>query len=159
MVLVKFTLNGRYIEANVEPNEILLNTLRNKLGIKSVKRGCERGECGACTILLDGKPVYSCMLLTVQVDGHSINTVDSLWNNELFKKLVYNFTIKGAIQCGYCSPGFLITAYALLRTRKAISREGILKAIEGNLCRCTGYKKIIEAIMETYKCIQTKNSG
>ena len=157
LVAVKFNLNGRPVEVDVEPNEILLDTLRNKLGIKSVKRGCERGECGTCTILLDGKPVYSCMLLTVQVNGHSIYTVDGLWNNELFKKLVYNFTIKGAIQCGYCTPGFLITSYALLKNKEVIGKEDVLKAIEGNLCRCTGYKKIIEAIIETYECIHSLN--
>lgn len=153
MVVVKFYLNGNLVEVDVEPNEILLDTLRNKLGIKSVKRGCERGECGACTILLDGKPVYSCMLLTIQVEGHSIDTVERLWDDELFKKLVYNFTKKGAIQCGYCTPGFLITSYALLKTKKAIGKKDILKAIEGNLCRCTGYKKIIEAVLETCKSI------
>ena len=148
MVNVRFRLNGYNVEVDVEPNEVLLDTLRNKLGVKSVKRGCERGECGTCTVLLDGVPVYSCMLLTVQVDGHTIHTVDGLWNDELFKKLVYSFTIKGAIQCGYCIPGFLITSYALLKSKKKIDRNDILKAIEGNLCRCTGYKKIIDAILD-----------
>ncbi len=149
MVHVEFTLNGRRVEVDVEPNEILLDTLRYRLGVKSVKRGCERGECGTCTVLVDGDPIYSCMVLTVQVDGHRVDTVEGLWEDELFKKLVYSFVEKGAIQCGYCTPGFLVTAYALLKKRRDISRDDILKALEGNLCRCTGYKKIVEAILDT----------
>ncbi len=148
MVLVKFILNGERVEADVEVNEILLDTLRYRFGLKSVKRGCERGECGVCTVLLDGEPVYSCMILTVQVDGHRVDTIEGLRNDELFKKLIYSFIENGAIQCGYCTPGFLITAYALLKKYKRLDRETVLKALEGNLCRCTGYKKIVDAIMK-----------
>lgn len=143
---VTFTLNGKPVEVDVEPNEILLDTLRFKLGIKSVKRGCERGECGVCTILLDDKPVYSCMLLTVQVEGHNVTTVEGLYNDDLYKEIMKAFAEKGAIQCGFCSPGFILVAYALLKRKKNASVDDVLKAIEGNLCRCTGYKKIIEAI-------------
>ncbi len=144
----RFVLNGRDVEVDVEPNEILLDTLRLKLGVKSVKRGCERGECGTCTVLLDGKPVYSCMMFAVQASGRRIDTVEGLQNDPLFMKLVYKFAEKGAVQCGYCTPGFLLTAYALLREGKPLTPSNVAKAIEGNLCRCTGYKKIIEAIVE-----------
>ncbi len=147
-MIVSFKLNGREVEVDVEPNEILLDTLRFRLGVKSVKRGCERGECGTCTVLLDGRPVYSCMLLTVQVEGREVTTVEGLSGDELFRRIIYSFAEKGAIQCGYCSPGFLLTAYYLLKNMgdRRPSRSEIAKVIEGNLCRCTGYRKILDAI-------------
>lgn len=148
---VKFVLNGKEVEVNVEPNEILLNTLRHRLGVKSVKRGCERGECGVCTVLLDDEPVYSCMLLTVQADGHRVTTIEGLYNDELYKKIISSFAEKGAIQCGFCTPGFILVAYALLKKYGKVEPETVIKAIEGNLCRCTGYKKIIEAIVNASK--------
>ncbi len=148
---VKFVLNGKEVEVDVEPNEILLNTLRYRLGVKSVKRGCERGECGVCTVLLDEEPVYSCMLLTVQVDGHRVTTIEGLYNDELYKKIISSFAEKGAIQCGFCTPGFILVAYALLKKYGKVEPETVIKAMEGNLCRCTGYKKIIEAIVNASK--------
>ncbi len=148
---VKFVLNGKEVEVDVEPNEILLNTLRHRLGVKSVKRGCERGECGVCTVLLDDEPVYSCMLLTVQADGHRVTTIEGLYNDELYKKIISSFAEKGAIQCGFCTPGFILVAYALLKKYGKVEPETVIKAIEGNLCRCTGYKKIIEAIVNASK--------
>jgi len=150
-VRVKFVLNGKEVEVDVEPNEILLNTLRHRLGVKSVKRGCERGECGVCTVLLDDEPVYSCMLLTVQADGHRVTTIEGLYNDELYKKIISSFAEKGAIQCGFCTPGFILVAYALLKKYGKVEPETVIKAIEGNLCRCTGYKKIIEAIVNASK--------
>ena len=147
---VSFILNGKYVSVDVKPNEILLDVLRYRLGIKSVKRGCERGECGACTVLLDGKPVYSCMLLAVQVDGHEITTVEGL-EHEL-RPLIKAFTEVGAIQCGYCTPGILLTAYTLLKNSSdELTENDVKKALEGNLCRCTGYKKIVEAILQARK--------
>ena len=148
---VKFVLNGKEVEVDVEPNEILLNTLRHRLGVKSVKRGCERGECGVCTVLLDDEPVYSCMLLTVQADGHRVTTIEGLYNDELYKKIISSFAEKGAIQCGFCTPGFILVAYALLKKYGKVEPETVIKAMEGNLCRCTGYKKIIEAIVNASK--------
>jgi aerobic-type carbon monoxide dehydrogenase small subunit (CoxS/CutS family) len=144
---VSFILNDKPVTVDVEPNEILLDTLRLRLGVKSVKRGCERGECGTCTVLLDDKPVYSCMLLTLQVEGHRITTVDGLYNDPLYKRIISAFAEKGAIQCGFCTPGFILTIYALLKRGESINRDDVLKAIEGNLCRCTGYKKIVDAVM------------
>jgi carbon-monoxide dehydrogenase small subunit len=143
---ISFKLNGKTVTVDVEPNEILLDVLRLKLGIKSVKRGCERAECGTCTVLLDGKPVYSCVVLAPQVDGKEVVTVDYLADKGELNQLVNAFIDVGAIQCGYCTPGFLVTSYALLSQNPKPTLEEIKKSLEGNICRCTGYKKIIEAV-------------
>jgi len=148
---ISFELNGKPVIIDVEPNEVLLDVLRFKLGVKSVKRGCERAECGACTILLDGKPVYSCTILAPQVNGRKVVTVDYLASTGELEPLIKAFIEKGAIQCGFCTTGILLTAYALLKENPNPSEEEVMKAIEGNLCRCTGYKKIIEAILEAAK--------
>ncbi|MCX8184523.1 MAG: (2Fe-2S)-binding protein [Sulfolobales archaeon] len=147
---VVFTLNGRVVEVDVEPNEVLLDTLRLRLGIKSVKRGCERGECGACTVLVSNVPVVSCLLLTVQINGSNIVTVEGLQSDDLFMELASEFSKSFAVQCGYCSPAMALTSYAFIK--KALenslkpSREDIAKAIEGNLCRCGTYPRVLMAI-------------
>ena len=143
---VSFKLNGKPVTVDVEPNEILLDTLRLKLGIKSVKRGCERAECGACTVLLNGDPVYSCTILTAQVDGMEVTTLEGIEDSPEVKTLVNKFIEAGAVQCGFCTPGIIITAYAMIKKGIEPTPENIKKALEGNICRCTGYKKIIEAI-------------
>jgi carbon-monoxide dehydrogenase small subunit len=148
-MLVKFRLNGKEVEVDASPNEILLDTLRLKLDVRSVKRGCERGECGTCTVLLNGDPVTSCLILTPQVDGAEVITVEGLENDPKFKELVENFVNEGAIQCGFCTPGFLLTAYAAMVKQKIKTLEDVRKSLEGNLCRCTGYVKIIEAVAKT----------
>jgi len=153
---ISFELNGKPVIIDVEPNEVLLDVLRFKLGVKSVKRGCERAECGACTILLDGKPVYSCTILAPQVNGRKVITVDYLASTGELEPLVKVFIEKGAIQCGFCTPGLLLTAYALLKKNPNPTEEEVRKAIEGNLCRCTGYKKIVEAILEATKTFSKK---
>jgi len=145
-VKVSFILNGEPVTVDVKPNEILLDTLRLKLNIKSVKRGCERAECGACTVLVDGKPTYSCNLLTAQVEGKEVTTLEGLRDDPIVKELTSKFVEHGAIQCGFCTPGFIITAYALLKSGKELTPENVKKMLEGNICRCTGYKKIIEAV-------------
>lgn len=142
---VRFRLNGNPVEVDVDHNEVLLNTLRYRLGIKSVKRGCERGECGACTVLLNGEPVVSCMLLTPQVEDMEITTVEGLEKDPLFQELVKSFAEEGAIQCGFCTPGFLLVAWARIREGRIRGKDDAKKLI-GNLCRCTGYIKIMEAI-------------
>lgn len=149
---VAFTLNGRKVEVDVEPNEILLDTLRLRLGVRSVKRGCERGECGACTVLVDGRPVVSCLLLTVQIDGGQVTTVEGLYSDDLFKELVEEFGRNFAVQCGYCTPAMVLTSYAFVKkvvegTSKPLNSD-IAKAIEGNLCRCGTYPRVIKAISE-----------
>lgn len=145
---VEFLLNGNHVEVDVPPNEVLLDTLRLRLGVKGVKRGCERAECGTCTVLLNGKPVYSCSIFTVQVEGQSVETIEKIVQTELGREIASKLSAVGGIQCGYCTPGFVTTAYALLKEKSSPSSEEILKAIEGNLCRCTGYKKILEALEE-----------
>lgn len=148
---VAFTLNGREVEVDVEPNEILLDTLRLRLGIKSVKRGCERGECGACTVLVNGQPTVSCLILTVQVDGAEITTVEGLLHSDLLRELVDEFSKNFAVQCGYCTPSMVLTSYAFVKrvveNRFKPSRDDVIKAIEGNLCRCGTYPRVMNAIM------------
>ncbi len=151
---VSFKLNGKPVTVDVEPNEVLLDTLRLKLGIKSVKRGCERAECGACTVLLNGDPVYSCTMLTVQIDGMEVTTLEGLENTPEVKILVNKFVEAGAVQCGFCTPGFIITAYAMIKKGIEPTPENIKKALEGNICRCTGYKKIIEAVASAMESIK-----
>lgn len=145
-----FILNGKLVEVDVDHREILLNTLRFKLKVRSVKRSCERGECGSCTVLVDGKPVLSCLILTLQVEGKEVTTVEGLINDPLFNKLVKNFVENGAIQCGFCTPGILLTAWAGIREGRMNSVDSIREYL-GNICRCTGYVKIIDAIYKTIK--------
>jgi aerobic-type carbon monoxide dehydrogenase small subunit (CoxS/CutS family) len=128
------------------PGETLLNVLRNKLHHTEVKEGCGKGDCGACTVLLDGVPVDACLILVHQACGKKITTVKGLGSKERLHPLQKQFVTKGAIQCGFCIPGQLLSAKALLEKKSRPSREEIKRALSGNLCRCTGYKKIIEAV-------------
>ncbi len=151
---VSFILNGEPVTVDVKPNEILLDTLRLRLNIKSVKRGCERAECGACTVLVDGRPTYSCNLLTAQVEGKEVMTLEGLRDDPIVKELTSKFVEHGAIQCGFCTPGFIVTAYALLKSGKELTPENVKKMLEGNICRCTGYKKIIEAVIAAAEALR-----
>ncbi len=156
---VRFKLNGKWVEVDAKPNEILLDTLRLKLGVRSVKRGCETAECGACTVLLDGKPVYSCTILTPMVDGREVITVDYLAETGEIQPLMEAFAEHGAVQCGFCTPGFILTAYAFLKQNPRPSEWEVRKAVEGNLCRCTGYQKIIEAILDAAEKMRKGNGS
>lgn len=151
---VSFILNGEPVTVDVKPNEILLDTLRLRLNIRSVKRGCERAECGACTVLVDGRPTYSCNLLTAQVEGKEVMTLEGLRDDPIVKELTSKFVEHGAIQCGFCTPGFVVTAYALLKSGKELTPENVRKMLEGNICRCTGYKKIIEAVIAAAEALR-----
>lgn len=144
-MIVRFTLNNKPVEVDVDPRETLINTLRLRLRVKSVKRGCERGECGSCTVLVNGYPVTSCIMLTIQVNNADVKTVEGLVGDILFEKLAKSFIESGAVQCGFCTPGILLTAYAGIKQGRIRSAENVKEYI-GNLCRCTGYVKIIEAI-------------
>ena len=150
---LRFELNGRNIECEANENQILLDLLRVDLGVTSVKKGCENGECGACTVLLDGKPVTSCMILAPQVEGRKVTTLDGLLDEPRMEKLRQAFLEGGAIQCGFCTPGMLISAYALLKENPKPTADEVKKAIEGNLCRCTGYVNIIKAIIHASQSI------
>jgi len=143
---VSFKLNGKLVEVDVSPNTTLLDVLRRKLSILSVKRGCERGECGACTVLMDGNPVCSYLILAPQVEGREIITIEYLSKGGEIHPIQEAFIEAGAIQCGFCTPGFILTVYALLKKNPNPNINEIKKALEGNLCRCIGYAKIIKAV-------------
>ncbi len=145
---ISFTLNGKSAKVETSANQTLLDLLRNDLGIQSVKKGCEAGECGACTVLLDEKPVTSCLVLAPQVENRRVTTVEGLVEDELMRALREAFMVNGAIQCGFCTPGVLLSAYALLRENSKPTKLEVKKGIEGNICRCTGYFKIIDAVMD-----------
>jgi len=152
---LSFILNGRRIICDVRDNQTLLDLLRNDLGVTSVKKGCEQGECGVCTVLLDGEPVTSCLVLARMIEEREITTVEGLATDPKMKALREAFLEEGAVQCGYCTPGMLLSAYALIRSNSNPRADQVKEAIEGNLCRCTGYVKIIEAILQAAKRIET----
>ena len=143
---VTLTLNGETRQVEVAPNEILLDVLREKLGVTSPKIGCERGDCGACTVLLDGKTVRSCLILAVEADGHEIMTVEGLSRNGL-TPLQQSLLEHNSFQCGFCAPGMVLSATELLAKQPSPSEEEAKEAIAGNLCRCTGYQPIVAAIV------------
>jgi len=142
------TVNGEALEASFAPYKTLLEVLREDLQLTGTKHGCELGECGACAVLVDGEPQLSCLVLAVECAGRAIDTVEGLARGAELHPLQAAFADLGAAQCGYCTPGILMTAKALLEHEKNPSRERIKEAISGNLCRCTGYQQIFEAIEE-----------
>jgi len=151
MVRVSFRVNGIPVELDVEPNEILLNTLRNRLGLTGVKYACGIGECGACTVLIDGEPALSCLTLTVDVNGREVTTVEGLTSTREPTVVQKAFMEEGAIQCGYCTPGFIVMAEYMRRKGIEPSDENIREYLKGNLCRCTGYVNIVKAVRKALK--------
>ncbi|MBU5434498.1 xanthine dehydrogenase subunit XdhC [Pseudoflavonifractor sp. MSJ-37] len=145
--IIHMTVNGKAQELAVDPRECLTDTLRQRLGLTSVKKGCEVGECGACTVLIDGKAVNSCCYLSVWADGHSILTVEGLRgpNGEL-SPIQTAFVEEAAIQCGFCTPGLILTAVEIVGTGRRYTREELRRLISGHLCRCTGYENILNAV-------------
>jgi carbon-monoxide dehydrogenase small subunit len=143
---VSFVLNGRRRELEALPSRTLLETLREDLGLMDVKEGCGEGVCGACTVLLDGRPVSSCLLLAPAVRGRSVRTLRGLQENGELHALQAAFVAHGAVQCGFCTPGMVLTALAFLDRSPRPERAAIRRALEGNLCRCTGYAKILDAV-------------
>ena len=141
-----FNLNGEDIQVLSEPNRTLLDLLRDDLGLTGTKKGCEAGECGACTVMLDGRPVNSCITLVAEVEGCRVITVEGVAQDGQLSPLQRQFIDKWAFQCGYCTAGMILSAKALLERNPHPTEQEIREAIEGNLCRCTGYVKIIEAI-------------
>lgn len=148
-IKIHFTLNGKETVLTTAANRRLLDILREDFGLTGTKEGCSIGECGACTVLVDNKAVNSCLIPAGQVNGSDIITVEGLAKNGTLHPLQENFLKHGAVQCGFCTPGMLMSAYALLIEKPHPSEEEIKEAIAGNLCRCTGYKQIIKAIQET----------
>jgi len=150
-VEIEFTLNGSPIKLEVKPNETLLDLLRYRLKLTGSKRGCNRGECGACTVLMNSKPVASCLILALKADGKDVLTIEGLGSPGMLHPLQEAFIINNTVQCGFCTPGIIMSAKALLDENPNPSREDIQEAISGNLCRCTGYLPIMEAILEASK--------
>ena len=148
---VKLTVNGKEYESSVEVRKTLADFLREELDLTGTHLGCEHGVCGACTILFNGDSVRSCLMLAVQADGAALTTVEGLAQGEELHPLQLAFQENHALQCGFCTPGMLMTAYAFLEETSNPTREQVKEAISGNICRCTGYAPIIEAILQTSK--------
>ncbi len=147
MVKITLNVNGNDYPVEVAPYHTLLEALRDKLGFTEVKTSCGEGECGACTVLVDGKPVVSCLMPAVQADGKDITTIAGLSDNGELHPIQKKFIEHDAVQCGYCTPGMVLSAKALLDNNPNPSEEDVRTAISGNICRCTGYQQIVEAIM------------
>src|SRR5216110_91585 len=143
---IALELNGEPVEVAFAPHKTLLEVLREDLGLTGTKHGCELGECGTCTVLVDGAPVLSCLALPVDLAGATITTVEGMAEGGRLHPLQQAFAELGAAQCGYCTPGILLTAQALLADRPSPTRQEIKEALAGNLCRCTGYTKILDAV-------------
>jgi carbon-monoxide dehydrogenase small subunit len=145
---ITFTLNGEDTTVEVEPTQTLLDCLRYDLALTGTKKGCDEGDCGACTVILDARPVNACLVLMGKVEGARVETIESLGTEEELHPLQEAFLRVGAVQCGYCTPGMLLTAKAILTENPDPTEAEIRTAIAGNLCRCTGYTKIVQAIHE-----------
>jgi len=143
---IRFAVNGREVSIETDAETRLLDVLREDLHLTGTKEGCGEGECGACTVLLDGLPVNSCLIPAPQVEGREVLTIEGLADGHRLHPLQAAFVEQGAVQCGFCTPGFVLSAYALLRSNSSPTDEEILTALEGNLCRCTGYGKIVSAV-------------
>lgn len=157
MKLVKLLINSREYEINIKENWTLLHVLREVLDLTGTKCGCSTGDCGACKIIVDGEAVNSCLILAVKAEGKSITTIEGITNGTELHPIQQAFIDAGAVQCGFCTPGMIITAKALLNKNPSPSSEEISKALGNNLCRCTGYVKIIDAIQLASKRMGDEN--
>ena len=147
--VVSLTLNGQRTEVPTRDERVLLDLLREDLNLVGTKRGCDLGTCGACTVLLDGRPALSCLLLARSAEGRDVVTIEGLGDGRTLTAVQRQFVACGATQCGFCTPGFVLSATALLRETPHPSRSEIARALSGNLCRCTGYSKILDAVEAT----------
>lgn len=143
---IKLEVNGEFKELTIDVNRTLLEVLREELGLTGTKKGCNQGECGTCTVLLDGNPVSSCSLLAVKADGRKVFTIEGVAQEGMLHPIQVTFNEKGAIQCGFCTPGMILVTKHLLEKNPSPNVQEIKEAIAGNICRCTGYLQIIEAI-------------
>jgi aerobic-type carbon monoxide dehydrogenase small subunit (CoxS/CutS family) len=144
---MRFNINGVFYESEIDVRRTLLEVLREMFGLMGTKKGCNEGECGACTVLLEGKPVLSCLTLAVEAQGKPIVTIEGLAENGELHPLQKSFIEHGALQCGFCTPGMLMAAKGLINENPSPSEQEVRQAIAGNLCRCTGYDKIVKAIL------------
>ncbi|MCX7647443.1 MAG: (2Fe-2S)-binding protein [Elusimicrobiales bacterium] len=149
--LLRCKINGEKFEGLIDPNMRLIDFLREEVGLKGTKEGCGEGECGACMVLLDGKAVNSCLVMAFSVSGKEIITIEGIDKTKYGKKLKKSFKKNAAVQCGFCTPGFIITAAAFLEEKPNATEEEIKEALSGNICRCTGYDMIIKAVDEAKK--------
>lgn len=148
---IDFLLNNKKASIETDPSKRLLDILREDLNLKGTKEGCGEGECGACMVVLNGKAVNSCLIAAGMLQNSNILTIEGLHESEYFSILENAFAEAGAVQCGFCTPGFMIASYALLKENPFVTREEIKEALSGNLCRCTGYNMIIDAVMKASK--------
>ncbi len=146
-MLLRFRLNGRPVEVEVPPGRRLLDLLRKDLGLTGTKEGCGEGECGACTVLVEGKPRLSCLTAAIQVEGKEVLTIEGLAKDGKLHPLQKAFIETAGVQCGFCTPGFIMAAYALLLVNPKPTRQEVREWLSGNLCRCTGYEQIVEAVL------------
>lgn len=143
---IRFILNGKVTEIEAPPDRRVIDLLREDLGLTGAKEGCGSGECGACTILIDGETRLSCLMLSAQLEGRSLQTIEGIGQGDELHPVQESFVEHGAVQCGYCTPGMVLTSLSLLKRNPLPSRGEIRRAISGNLCRCTGYQKIVDAV-------------
>lgn len=143
---ISFKVNGKEVSLTVDVRESLLEVLRNRLHLTGTKKGCEVGECGACTVIIDGVTVDSCLYLAIWADGKEVRTIEGEAKNGNLSRIQQAFVDEGAVQCGFCTPGFVMSATALVESGEQLSREEIKKGMAGNLCRCTGYQNIVRAV-------------
>ncbi|OFZ87472.1 MAG: (2Fe-2S)-binding protein [Betaproteobacteria bacterium RBG_16_64_18] len=146
--MISLCVNGEWREVAVKPRNMLVEVIRDSLGLTGTKASCESGTCGACTVLLESRPVLGCITLAVECDGKRVQTVEGLADGEKLSPIQEAFLDQGAVQCGFCTPGMLMSATALLERNPKPTRQEINKALEGNLCRCTGYNSIVAAVLQ-----------
>lgn len=149
--IIQLTINDKEYEVAVEPNQTLTDMLRYELGLTGTKKGCEVGDCGSCTVIMDGIPVNSCLVLAMQANGRKITTIEGLETEKGMHPIQKAFVEKGAIQCGFCTPGMILSTKSLLDKNPNPTEEEIRTGISGNLCRCTGYQKIVDAVKSVGK--------
>jgi aerobic carbon-monoxide dehydrogenase small subunit len=150
-ISINFNLNGQKVSVEIEPQLTLLEMLRDKLGVKSPKCGCDRGDCGTCTVMLNGQTVRSCLILAVEVDGQKVITLEGIMTDGKLTPLQQAFIQHNSFQCGFCAPGMILSATELLGKNPTPNKEEIQEALAGNLCRCTGYSPIIDTLMDFTK--------
>lgn len=155
---IQFELNGRKVDLEVRPDRRVVDLLREDLGLTGTKEGCGAGECGACTVLIDGDARLSCLMLAAQLDGRSVTTIEGLCQDGALHPVQDAFVEHGAVQCGFCSPGMVLTAVDLLQRHAAPNRQQIRQGLSGNLCRCTGYVKIVDAVEAAARVMRDKGS-